>query len=293
MVRFENLKHRVQNIPGYLKAKVKGKPFHWTMTRKQMENKQRLFENQILFREQASKRRKILGDMCDRLEAKPILTVNDKLYLKEYCLSPENLNVGEVNLEAIEIPVGNTNDSSSNLPLKDNTIKIANQSLSQAGAIFEQVNETIRRFSRTSNSHSKKRRQAMGQQFAIEEQIMRGKKLCQDVLLLLERKPNASALAESAREMIQQFDSVATDYREIVTYTKEKARQNIRKAIGTKNLNIADALQELRGSSNYQDLDLLGRYAAILENSQPNRSTRVKQMLGSRYGGRRTHKLRR
>ncbi len=118
----ENLKHRLGNLPGYVKAKVKGKPFHWTMTRKQMENKKRSFESMYTKRQQNKQSQSRRNFICDSLEKEGTTNLPKyKNIYKKYCLTNENVNVNQVNLNklATNLRPGNTNSFSSNtnLPL--------------------------------------------------------------------------------------------------------------------------------------------------------------------------------
>jgi len=127
MVLVENLKHRLRNLPGYVKAKVKGKPFHWTMTRKQMENKKRSFENMYTKRQKNKQSQSRRNFICESLEKEGATNLPQyKNIYKKYCLTNENVNVSQVNLNklATNLRPGNTNSFSSNtnLPLVERPV---------------------------------------------------------------------------------------------------------------------------------------------------------------------------
>lgn len=118
---FSNITRRARNVPNYLRAKVKGKPFHWTMTQKQLENKSKRFETMYL--KQRNKTRKSQNRrnyICNSLEKMGATNLPKyKNTYKEFCLTNENINVNEVNLEKLakELRIGNTNFFTGNLNL--------------------------------------------------------------------------------------------------------------------------------------------------------------------------------
>ena len=117
----ENIKRSLKNIPGRLYAKIFKTPFHKTM--KYKEEKYRLGEQTLKQKKNRNKKRmQELLRLCR--EAKE---TNTELYKFLQCKSYENKelnetnveNLREVNVEAITVPVGNSNRSSVNtLPLK-------------------------------------------------------------------------------------------------------------------------------------------------------------------------------
>lgn len=119
-----NITRRVREVPNYLKARVKGKPFHWTMTQKQLETKTKRFENMYLKeRNKTRKSHSRRNTICNSLESLGVTNSNKyKNTYKKYCLTNENVNVNQVNLEKLakNLRVGNTNFVSPtvNLPLK-------------------------------------------------------------------------------------------------------------------------------------------------------------------------------
>jgi len=116
-----NITRRVRNVPNYLRAKVKGKPFHWTMTQKELEMKKKRFEsNYIKARNKTRKNQSRRNFICKEVER--LGATNAPKYrniYKKYCLTKENVNVSEVNLDALvkQLRVGNKNNIPNNLNL--------------------------------------------------------------------------------------------------------------------------------------------------------------------------------
>jgi hypothetical protein len=294
MVYLENLQHRLGNLPGYVKAKVKGKPFHWTMTRKQMENKKRSFENHIGHQENQSAKRDRTDKLCelyDRKKELGPLTVDDMIYYKEYCLSEANRNVGEVNVNALQIPVGNTNTNTSNgtLPMKVSPKEDAGTLLAEAAQSLEILSQTLLSLAQGTRTHIERHRKAKGLQTSFLEEVARGKQLAESAsqqLGKLTQDPEASASLRVANELVGTFNSLARELNLYLTYTKSQARENLKAAIRSENVrrsvNVSNAVQALRGSTNLQNLDLLGDYAtALVRPSMPNRKSRVAQIKGA------------
>jgi hypothetical protein len=112
-----NIYRELKNAPRYLYAKYKGKPFRRTM---------RVREEEEMKGKSLGEKKKALKKMKNF--CKSIRNVNPAIYQQMACseyvsqdgnLTNENLtNVGEVNIEAIRIPVGNVNKSNGNLPMK-------------------------------------------------------------------------------------------------------------------------------------------------------------------------------
>ena len=116
----ENLKRTLKNMPRKLWAKIRGKPFHKTM--KYKEEKKRLEEDTLGQKKQRNKKRmEELAKLCRNAKE-----TNEELYRFLQCksyenkeLTQENINsIREVDINAINLPVGDTNVSSvNNLPL--------------------------------------------------------------------------------------------------------------------------------------------------------------------------------
>lgn len=120
MVLLENLKHRLGNVPGYIQSKVKGKPFHWTMTRKQMENKKRSFERLSTKGQKNRQSQSRRNFICESLERDGTTNLPQyKNIYRKYCLTNENVNVNQVNLNALDriLRSGNVASSDTTLPL--------------------------------------------------------------------------------------------------------------------------------------------------------------------------------
>ena len=124
----QNFTRKVKNLPRYTLSKIQRKPFHWTMTQKQLENKSRAFNNRITKRRKEKKisqeRRNLICAELERIQA-----TNSPKYKKNYqdfCLNEENVNVNEVNLNALErnLKIGNQNSYNlNNLPLKPKPVE--------------------------------------------------------------------------------------------------------------------------------------------------------------------------
>jgi chorismate mutase len=318
MVALENIKYRIKNIPGFLKAKVKGKPFHWTMTRKQMENKASSFQKKYNKRQtnKASKqtsenRRDRICRELERLEATNMPKY--KNVYKNYCLSAANANVGDVNLNALE---ENLESENLNLPLLENPIQVANSLLDEATSILDSVNQQMMTLPTQRMTIADRVQQIKARQPEILAEITRGKELAEQAKMKAQTvptNPNAPAIVRDSEELLQTFDSVTNELARMTEYSIQNARQNLRsgiRALGMNELrNLSSAYTALRGSSSTTNLSLLAEYVDALEKYQKrsqrpvgnrNRATRVSQMkmgppgtVGKRYGygGRRTRKV--
>lgn len=312
MVALENIKHRLKNVPGYLKAKVKGKPFHWTMTRKQAENRKKSFQSTYnRSKKQRSENRR--NSICAQLEAlKATNMPKYKNIYKEFCITAENANVGEVNLNALEESLEN---ESLNLPLKENPIQVAASLLDEATTVLDSVNEQMSRLPINVKPISERVKQIKVLQPIILAEIARGKAMTQQAKAKAQtvlEKPEAAGIVAQADETLGTFDTIANEVAAMTVYSIQNARQNLRsgiRALGRNNdLNLSNAYRALRGSSSTSNLSLLGEYATALEDYQAriqrerrnkNRATRVAAMrmgppgtVGKRYGygGKRTRK---
>jgi len=312
MVALENIKYRLKNVPGYIKAKVKGKPFHWTMTRKQAENRTKSFQS----RGNRSKKQRSENQrdrICEQLEQLGATTMPKyKNTYKAFCLSAENANGGEVNMNKFE---ENLESKSLNLPMKENPIQVATSLLDDATTILDSVNEQMTRLPIQVRPISDRVKQIKVLQPQILADIARGKEIAAqakaNAQTILE-KPNAPRIVAQADEIIGAFDSIVKELAAMTAYSIQNARQNLRsgiRALGANNdRNLSNAYRTLRGSSSITNLSLLGEYATALEDYQGrihrdqrnrNRRTRVAAMkmgppgtVGRRYGygGKRTRK---
>ena len=277
MVLLENIKHRIKNIPGYLRAKVKGKPFHWTMTRKQMENKKRSFESKIPVKQ-------------------PFPNTNN--------LTFKNANVNEVNLNK---PFNTT--PSLELPLKPNPIREANGMLMDASTILDTINETMMRLPMNIRPHIQRVKRIRENQPAILTQISEGKRLAEQAIAKAQtasEKPNSEEIIESSEELLETFKTIENELKAATTYTKGHARQNLRNGIFALKQNdyqnLSNAYNALRSSP--ENLQLIANYGVALEQFQKKataaRRNRVARAMGPPYtvgrrygrGGNATRKLR-
>ena len=301
---FYNLASRVKNIPRrvrYSLKKNKKSPFHPTMLQQEIINKKESFGNRIAFGEGESEKRKQINALCDELEAKDVLTANDKIYMKEYCLSAENANVGVVNLNAL-----NMNNESVNLPLVENPIQVANDLLDQATSLLDSLNQEMTRLPISIKPIAERVKRIKALQPELLAKVARGKELALQAKAKAQTvptMPNASRFEQATNELLTTFDSIANELASMTVYSIQNARQNLRsgiRALGSnENRNLSNAYRTLRGSSSWTDLSLLGEYANALEKYQRrtqrnnrNRKVRVARMMGKRYGygGRRTRK---
>jgi hypothetical protein len=144
-----NLTRRIKEVPNYLKAKVKGKPFHWTMTQKQLEKKTKRFENMYLKeRNKTKKSHSRKNTICEGIEKLGVTNSNKyRNTYKKYCLTNENVNVNEVNLEKLakNLPIGNTNFFSPtvNLPLKPRPLPPQKPVKSEEELLIEQAEQNL------------------------------------------------------------------------------------------------------------------------------------------------------
>jgi hypothetical protein len=142
-----NITRRVREVPNYLKAKVKGKPFHWTMTQKQLENKTKRFENMYLKeRNKTRKSHSRRNTICNSLESLGVTNSNKyKNTYKKYCLTNENVNVNQVNLDRLakNLRVGNANFVSpiTNLPLIPKPLPV--KSKTEEELLIEQAEKNL------------------------------------------------------------------------------------------------------------------------------------------------------
>jgi HPt (histidine-containing phosphotransfer) domain-containing protein len=312
MVALENIKHRLKNVPGYIKAKVKGKPFHWTMTRKQAENRTKSFQTiHNRSRKQRSENRR--DSICAQLEALGATNMPKyKNTYKEFCLTAENANVGEVNLNILDQTL---ESESLNLPLKENPIQVANSLLDEATTVLDSLNEQMTRLPLQVRPISERVKQIKVLQPMILADIGRGKEIAAQAKAKAQtvlEKPNAPRIVAQADEIVGALDSIAQEVAAMTVYSIQNARQNLRsgiRALGANNdRNLSNAYRALRGSSSTSNLSLLAEYATALEEYQGrihrerrnrNRATRVAAMkmgppgtVGKRYGygGKRTRK---
>jgi len=287
MVSLENIKHRISNVPRYLRYTMKKKknaPFHWTATQKNLQQKRKLFNNQISFKEGNSEKREAIDRLCVKLNAKPRLTANDKIFQKEYCLSEENANVGEVNVEALNLESENLN-----LPLKDPLLG-AIQRLNTAGDILTEINQIIVDASKLNflanqrKFYQKKEAYLAGRFEEARGFIEEARKIATAV-----NKPAARSLLALATETEENLNRLFNEMDEIVEYNVDKARKNVAKAIQkikkNQNVNISNALGKLRGSTSTFDLTLLGAYGTALE-EQLQRRQRMARIARAQSPGR-------
>ena len=138
--KFKNrFKRTLKNLPNYVKAKVKGKPFHWTMTNNNVKKKQKAFQNQLMIKQGLSNKKEAIDKLCERLEDKKTLSVDDEFYFKEYCLSKENTNVGKVKIENLKL-----NTENLNLPLVEvDPLAEAKESIEAATVLLNQLNDIV------------------------------------------------------------------------------------------------------------------------------------------------------
>jgi uncharacterized protein YoxC len=281
MVALENIKHRITNIPRYLRytmKKNKPAPFHWTATQKNIEQKRKSFENQIRFREGESEKKVRIDKLCERLAAKPKLSANDKIFYKEYCLSEENVNVGEVNINALNLESENLN-----LPLKD-PLAGAIQRLNSVGDVLTELNQIVEDTSQL-NFILNQKKVYQKQEKYLQGKIEEARRLLQEARDIAEpvSKPAARSLLAYINEVEQSLDTLYEEMNRVVEYDIDKARRNIAKAIpkirSNKIVNISNALEKLRGSPSMFNLNLLQTYGEALEEQIKRRERQARVAL--------------
>ena len=289
--RYQNFKNRfkrtLKNLPNYVKAKVKGKPFHWTMTNRNVKKKQNAFKNQLMIKKGLSDKKEAIDKLCEKLEDKKTLSVDDQIYFKEYCISKENANVGKVKIENLNI-----NTENLNFPLiEEDPLAEAKESIEAATVLLNQLNDIV--------SESYKLGSVVDQYEFLKEREDVLEKLITDIreytdtILVSTRRYNTnnSRLLRTSAEELK--DAVETVYHEIDTALDldlTKARLMIRKAMENvkqdKYKNIHNAIQILREQKKptVQNIALLGNYSQVLQDFyRRHRASRVRR--ASRGGG--------
>ncbi len=295
--KYQNFKNRfkrtLKNLPNYVKAKVKGKPFHWTMTNRNVKKKQNAFKNQLMIKQGLSNKKEALDKLCERLEDKKTLSVDDEFYFKEYCLSKENTNVGKVKIENI---IHNTENL--NLPLvEEDPLAEAKESIEAATVLLNQLNDII--------SESYQLRSVVDQYEFLKEREDVLEKLITDIrdytdtILQTTRRSNTnnSRLLRTSAEELK--DAVEAIYHEIDTALEldlTKARLMIRRAMENvkqdKYKNIKNALEVMKQQRKpaVQNIALLGNYSQALQDFY--RRQRASRVRRASRGGRQTRRTR-
>lgn len=275
MVALENIKHRIKNLPGYVKAKVQKKPFHWTMTRKETENRKRGFQTQYnkSRKQQSENRRDKICEELERLGATDLPKYRNTY--KQYCISAENANVGEVNVNALNLESENLN-----LPIKD-PLAGAMKSISAAGELINELNQIVEETSALNFVFNQKKIYQRDE-LSIKEKIEKARELLQEAKTITSsvNKPAARSLMEYIEEMEETIDTLFKEMNKAVEYEIDKARMNLAKAVHkirqNKNVNAKNALDKLRGSSSKFDLHLLSTYAEALEEQLKRRERQAR-----------------
>jgi hypothetical protein len=286
MVVLENIKHRIANIPRYLRYTMKKKknaPFHWTATQKNLQEKRKLFENQLAFKQGESEKKVAIDALCLKLDAKQKLSANDKILYKEYCLSEENANVGVVNINALNLESENLN-----LPLND-PLAGAIQRLNSVGDIVSELNQIVEDASKL-NFVANQRKVYQKKEKYIEQRLSEARELLEEAKEIAApvSKPAARSLLAFVNEMTQTLDYLYQEMDAVVDYDIDKARKNLAKAIHkirmNQNVNVSNALQKLRGSASSFDLTLLGTYGEALEDQLKKRQRKARVNLAKKPG---------
>jgi hypothetical protein len=297
-------KRTLKNIPQYLKSKVKGKPFHWTMSKKQEQEKANRYQK--MFSKHSNRKASYynkLQQWCDDLEEKNL--DNSNIYrnqYKKYCLSKENVkNLSEVNINALisSLKPGNQNRNGSvNLPLK-NLLEEAKGLVESAREQNHILNE-FRKELNTLNFAFEKNQFIQSNLVKIEDAAMKGinnlaeaSNIANEVKASKIQEKEANEIIKEIGGLMKAFENHRFNIDRFYEYTPDLARQNIKRATYLlqkegKDLNVSKALQKLKGSSNLQNIQLIGTYGQTLEQVKRNvastRASRVTRMR-SKSGG--------
>jgi len=305
---FQNYSNRfkrtLKNVPQYLKSKVRGKPFHWTMSKK--EEKQLVNRAKKLYSKHTNKKASYYNKLqkwCDDLEERNLENTNIyRNQYKNYCLSKENVrNLSEVNVNALvrNLKPGNENTNGSlNLPVK-NLLEEA-QVLVESAREQNRILNEFRRELNALNFAFEKHQFIQTNLETIEEAATRGldhlakaSTLAKEVKASKVQESEANQILKEIGGLMSAFEHHRFNIDRFYQYTPELARQNIKRATYLlqkegKDLNISKALQKIRESSNLQNANLVGTYGVALEQVKRNvasvRSERVSRMRGKSGG---------
>jgi hypothetical protein len=297
-------KRTLKNVPQYLKSKVKGQPFHWTMSKKQEQEKANRFQK--LYTKHSNKKASYYDKLqrwCDDLEERNL--DNSNLFrnqYKTYCLSKQNVqNLSEVNINALirNLKPGNQNlNRSVNLPLKN--------LLQEAKALVESAreqNHILNEFRKELNALNfafEKNRLIQSHLVKIEtaatkgiEDLAEASNIANEVKASKVQESEANEIIKEIGGLMKAFDHHRFNIDRFYEYTPELAKQNVKRATYLlqkegKDLNISTALQKLRGSTNLKNMNMLSSYGQALEQVKRNmasaRASRVNRMR-SKSGG--------
>ncbi len=297
-------KRTLKNVPQYLKSKAQGKAFHWTMSKKQEQ--ERVNRAKKLYTKHTNKKASYYNKLqkwCDDLEERNLN--NSNLYrnqYKKYCLSKENIkDIAEVNINALvrNLKPGNENTNESlNLPVK-NLLQEAQVLVESAREQNHILNE-FRRELNALNFAFEKHQLIQTNVDTLEEAATRGlnqlahaSTLAKEVQTSKVQEAEANQLLKEIAGLMNAFEHHRFNIDRFYEYTPELARQNIKRATYLlqkegKDLNISKALEKLRSSNNLQNTSLIGTYGEALEKVKRNvasaRASRVSRMRGKSGG---------
>lgn len=291
--RKENLRHTWKHRHNYLRAFLQGKKFKPNMSNKEHKRLYNLMLDQQQIKEGMSNRKKAIDELCRKLEDKPSLTANEKIELKEYCISKNNLKVEKVNLNQLNIRNIQNENESLNLPTID-PLANARESLDATTALLQELNDILENSHKT--TYILEQRNYLKERESVLEKMITDIRDYTDGILKVTRNVNSDnsrQLKASAEELRDVVDSIYEEIDRILDYNVDQARLNLQKGIQqvkqNKYRNLTNAVHALKKQSKpkVQNIALLGNYAEALQQFYARqRASRVRRASQGSGGGR-------